>query len=106
LEGKTILVKVEIVDVTLNYNLLLDRSWTHAMHVVASSLFHVICFPHQGKIVTIDQLSLFSSSSSDGNILYVKYTDAPYESVGAGLFKDSSLMGIFCSHLLMLPLST
>ena len=65
------------------------------MHVMASSLFSMILFPHQGKIVTVDQLSFFASSSSDGNVLYVKHSGAPYESVGAGLFKDSVLMGIF-----------
>ena len=58
-------VKVEIVDTNLNYNLLLSRRWTHAMHAVASSLLHVIHFPHQGKIVIVDQLYFFASSSSD-----------------------------------------
>lgn len=65
------------------------------MHVMASSLFSMICFPHQGKIVTVDQLSFFASSSLDGNVLYVKHSGAPYESVGASLFKDYALMGIF-----------
>ena len=65
------------------------------MHVVASSLFCMIQFPHQGKIVIVDQFSFFASSSSDGNVPYVKHTSAPYDSVGAGIFKDSSLMGIF-----------
>jgi len=88
-------VEVEIVDSNLNYNLLLDRSWTHAMRAMASSLFRVIYFPHQGKIVTIDQLSFFASSLLDGNVLYVKHSGAPFESVGAGLFKDSAFMGIF-----------
>jgi len=55
----------------------------------------MIHFPHQGKIITIKQLSLFASSSLDGNVPYVKHTSAPYDSVGAGIFKDSSLMGIF-----------
>ena len=83
-------VKVEIVNANLNCNLLLGQSLTHAMHAVASSLFHVIHFPHQGKIFTIDQLSFFASSSSDGNVLYIKHSGAPYESVGASLFKDSA----------------
>lgn len=65
------------------------------MHAMASSLFHMIYFPHQGKIVTVDQLSFFASSSSDGNVPYVKHSGAPYESVGAGRFKDSASMGIF-----------
>jgi len=53
LEGKTVQVEVEIVDANLNYNLLLGQSWTRAMHAVASSLFCVIHFPHQGRIVTV-----------------------------------------------------
>ena len=35
------------------------------------------------------------SSSLDGNVPYVKNTGAPYESVGAGIFRDPALMGIF-----------
>eukprot|EP00253_Pinus_taeda_P030521 PITA_30521 len=54
LEGKTVEVEVEVVDANLTYNLLLGRSWTYAMRAVASSLFHCIYFPHQGKIVTVD----------------------------------------------------
>jgi len=54
LEGETVKVEVEVVDANLTYNLLLGRSWTYAMQAVASSLFHVICFPHQGKIVIVD----------------------------------------------------
>ena len=82
LEGKKVQVEVKIVDANLNYNLLLGRSWTHSMHVMASSLFHMIHFPHQWKNVTVDQLSFFVSSSSDGNVSHVKHSSAPYESVG------------------------
>jgi hypothetical protein len=57
LEGKTIIVEVEVVDAPLDYNLLLGRSWIYSMYVVVSTLFCVLCFPHQGKIVTIDQLA-------------------------------------------------
>lgn len=94
-EGKTVQIEVEIIDANLNYNLLFGRSMTHAMHAMASSLFRMIHFPHQGKIVTVDQLSLFASSSLDGNVPNVKHTGSPYESVGASLFKGSALMGIF-----------
>ncbi len=65
------------------------------MHVVASSLFCMISFPHQRNIVTVDHMSFFASCSSDGNVLYVKHNGSPYESVAVGLFKYSSLMGIF-----------
>ncbi len=87
-------VEVEVVDANLTYNLLLGRSWTYAMHAVASSLFRVIRFPHQGKIVMVDQLSFFASSS-EGNVPFVEHTPVPFESVGAGLFKEPALMGVF-----------
>lgn len=95
LEGKTVNVEVEIIDANLDYNILLRWSLTHAMHCVVSSLFRVLCFPHQGEIVMVNKLSLFASSSWDGNVPYVKHTGAPYESVGARHFKDPTLMGIF-----------
>lgn len=95
LEGKTVEVEVEVVDANLIYNLLLGRSWTYSMRAVASSLFRVIRFPHKEKIVTVDQWSFFASSSSDGNVPFVEHTSNPRESVGVGLFKDPTLMGVF-----------
>lgn len=65
------------------------------MRAMASSLFRVVSFPHQGKIVTVDQFSFFTSSSFDGNVPFVEHTSIPYESVGAGPFKDLALMGVF-----------
>jgi hypothetical protein len=57
LGGKTVEVDVEVVDAPLDYNLLLGCNWTYAMTTVVSSIFRTLCFPHEGKIVTIDQLS-------------------------------------------------
>jgi hypothetical protein len=57
LGGKTVCVKVEVVDAPLDYNLLLGRSWTYAMQAVVATVFRVLLFPHEGWIVTIDQLS-------------------------------------------------
>ena len=68
---------------------------THTMFCVVSSLLCVLHFHHEGKLVTVDQLSLFSSSSSNNNIPYMENTEIPCEIVGAGLFKDSTLMGTF-----------
>ena len=62
---------------------------------MASSLFHVLYFPHQGKIVTVDQLSFYASSSSDGNVPFVEHTSVPFENVGVGLLKDHALVGVF-----------
>ena len=56
-EGKTVNLDVEVVDASLDYNLILGCSWSYAMIVIVSSVFRLIKFPHNGKIVTIDQLS-------------------------------------------------
>jgi hypothetical protein len=95
LEGKTVQVEVEVFDAPLDYNLLLGRSWIDSMRAVVSTLFHVVRFPHQGKVVTIDQLAFFNSDTRTGNVSFIAKTPPGYENVGVGLLKDSSLMGTF-----------
>jgi hypothetical protein len=60
-------VDVEVVDSPFNYNLLLGLNWTYAMTVVVSSIFRSLCFPHEGKIVMIDQFS-FAHSSPNASV--------------------------------------
>jgi hypothetical protein len=89
---------VEVVDAPLDYNLLLGRSWFYAMTVVASSVFRCVKFPHQGKIVTIDQLDYCTPDAHNqttNNIPFLGDSTITYESVGVGLLKYSSLMGTF-----------
>jgi hypothetical protein len=54
LGGKTMYVEVEVVDVFLDYNLLLGRTWTYAMQAVDVTIFWVLLFPHEGQIMSID----------------------------------------------------
>ena len=42
LGGKTILIDIEVIDVTLDYNILFGRSYMYAMKAVASSIFRTI----------------------------------------------------------------
>jgi hypothetical protein len=95
LEGKSVNVEVEVFDVPLDYNLLLGRSWIDSMRAVVSTLFHVLRFPHQGKVVTVDQLAFFNSDSRTSNVPFISKTPPGYENVGVGLLKDSTLMGTF-----------
>jgi hypothetical protein len=88
-------VKVEVFDAPLYYNILLGRSWIDSMRAIVSTLFHVVCFPHQGKVVTIDQLAFFNSDTRTSNVPFIAKTPSGYENVGVGLLKDSSLMGTF-----------
>ena len=62
------LVKVEVVDVPLDYNLLLGHKWIYAMKAIISSIFRVVYFPFEDHIVMLDQMSFdnFSSSPSLG----------------------------------------
>jgi hypothetical protein len=102
LGGKTIIVDVEVVDAPLDYNLLLGRSWFYAMTIVASSVFRCVLFPHQGKIVIVDQLDLCTTDArapATKNIPFMGDHKITYESIGVGLLKYSSLMGTFPTPL-------
>jgi hypothetical protein len=61
LGGKTIFIDVMVVQDPLDFDLLLGRDYVYAMKVIVSTLFHVIYFPHDGRVVTIDQLSFVGS---------------------------------------------
>jgi hypothetical protein len=95
LEGKTVQVEVEVFDAPLDYNLLLGRSWVDSMRAVVSTLFRVVHFPHQGEVVTVDQLAFFNFDTRTGNVSFIAKTPPGYENVGVGLLKDSLLMGNF-----------
>jgi hypothetical protein len=56
LARNTFLVDVIVVQVPLNFNMLLGCDYVYAMNIVVSMLFWVMHFPHNGSIVTIDQL--------------------------------------------------
>ena len=57
LGGKTICIDVMVVQGPLDFNLLLGRDYVYAMKAIMYTLFRVMHFPHDGKIVTIDQFS-------------------------------------------------
>ena len=46
-----------VVQDPLDFALLLGRDYVYTMKDIVSTLFCVISFPHNGRIVTIDQLS-------------------------------------------------
>ena len=53
LRGKTIYLNVMVVQGPLNYNLLLGRDYIYSMGAIVSSLFRVMCFPHEGRVVQL-----------------------------------------------------
>jgi hypothetical protein len=98
LGGKTVSVDVEVVNAPLDCNLLLGRSWFYSMTIVSLSVFRCVQFPHQGKIVTIDQLDYCTPDAhtpATNNIPFLGDSNITYESVGVGILKYSSLMVTF-----------
>jgi hypothetical protein len=95
LGGKTVCVEVEVVDAPIDYNLLLGRSWTYAMQAVVATIFRVLLFPHEGRIVTIDQLSFSRPDPALGasTVPMVDNPQAGVVNIGVGLCP--SLMGTF-----------
>lgn len=98
LNGKMVTMDIEVVDRKLNYNLLLGSSWTYAMTAIVYTVFCIILFPLDGKIVIVDQLSFCTHDYSplvSGSIPLVGGVPDSYVSIGTSLLKGFSLMGSF-----------
>jgi hypothetical protein len=100
LMGKTILIDIEVIDASLDYNILLGRSYMYAMKAVASSVFQTMMFPHNGKIVTIDQVSHYEPNPSANldkilPLIHTNHDAYPLVEMGPGIFKDPSLLGMY-----------
>jgi hypothetical protein len=70
----------------------------YAMKAIASSVFQTLMFTHNGKIITIDQVSHYkpNPSSNIDNILPFIHTNLdayPLIKMGPRIFKDPSLLG-------------
>jgi hypothetical protein len=71
-----------VVHDPLDFTFLLGRDYVYAMKAIMSTLFRVIYFPHNGKIVTIDQLlfvgpTLTASHQPSLNGPYVQVVSPP-----------------------------
>ena len=57
--GKIVLIDIKVINAQLDYNLLLELSYMYSMRVVASTVFRLMMFPHEGKIVMVDHLTYY-----------------------------------------------
>jgi len=64
LGGKTVYIDVMVIQGPLDFNLLLGRDYVYVMGALVSSLFRVVCFPHEGIILTIVQLSFIGHQAT------------------------------------------
>ena len=75
LAGKAVSVEVEVIDVLLDYNFLLGRSWNYSMSAIASVVLRVVVFLHEGKLVIEDQLSFTQKGRIETNESTVPLVD-------------------------------
>lgn len=69
LRRKTVHVNVMVVQGPLDYNLLLGHDYIYSMGAIVSSLFKVMCFPHEGRVVKlVDQLSFPGSHIASSQV--------------------------------------
>jgi len=75
--GKVVNIEGEIVYANLDYNLLLGRNWIYEMDAIVSSLFHILCFSHEGRIVTVDQMEYSLKESNASSNSFVPLVNNP-----------------------------
>ena len=64
------------------------------MTAIAAIVFRTLQFPHLGKIMTIDQLEFCSpdvTTPTANNIPMLGHSPPPYQLIGVGMLKDSTL---------------
>jgi hypothetical protein len=98
--GKTILIGIEVIDAPLDYNILFGCSYMYAMKEVSSSMFRTMMFPHNGKIITINQLTHCepNHSANIDNILALVCASSDsflVIHIGPRILKVPSLLGTY-----------
>jgi hypothetical protein len=60
LGGKIVFIDVMVIQYPMDFSLLPGQDYVYAMKAIMSTLFCVISFLHDGRIVTIDQISFIN----------------------------------------------
>ena len=110
LAGKIVLIDIEVIDAQLDYNLLLGCSYMYAMRSMASTVFQLLMFSHDGKILTVDQLTYYDPKGPATPKHVIPTIDITIDiisipslsAVGPGLFSEVPMKDTFPS----LPPST
>jgi hypothetical protein len=88
------------ISIWINYNILFGHSYMYSMKEITSSMFRMMMFPHNGKIVTIDQITHYepNHSANIDNILPLVHNslyDYSLIDMGPIIFKDPSFLGAY-----------
>ena len=100
LASKMVFIDVEVVDAPVGYNILLGLSYMYPMKAIALAVFHIMMFPHNGKIVPLDQLTYYDPKPQTNldNVMPTLGGSQPitsYTKVSPGVFKYSTLLGTY-----------
>lgn len=101
LVGKTVFIDIKVLDAQLDYNILLGRSYMYEMSAVVSSVFRVMMFPHDGKMITIDQLTYYEKktlTTPDGVLPFIGSSPelvTTYTEFGPIQFEPATLLRTF-----------
>lgn len=90
---------VMVVQSPLDFNLVLGCHYVYNMGALVSSLFRVMCFPHEGRIMTIDQLSFISTNLTPNQ---PNFLNGPYMQVVSSPPQINYVATYSCSHHLMI----
>ena len=105
LAEKTVLIDIEVINIQLDYNFLLGHSYMYVMRIISSTIFRLLMFPHDGKVVTINQMVYYDPKGSTTPEHVLPTIDTTIDSevvpsllvVGLGLFTDTHLNDTFLS---------
>ena len=112
LVGKTIHIDIEVLDAHLDYNILLGKNYMYAMPAITSSVFHIMMFPHEDRIITVDQLTHNKKRPLKNTNVILPYVDtvldglSRYQEYGPGQFKSLSILGSFLGDPPIIPESS
>jgi hypothetical protein len=70
----------------------------YAMNVATSSIFHIIMFPHNGKIITIGKITYHPPSASNSPISAISAINNalfPPNTIGLRIFKDVLMLDVY-----------
>ena len=59
LVDEIVFIDIKVIKSQLDYNLFLRCSHMYSMRTMASTVFRLLMFPHDGNIVTVDQLTYY-----------------------------------------------
>jgi len=100
---KTIIVDVDIVETPFEYNFLVGYCWFYTMTIVLSSISHTVFLPHEGNIITIDQIdckTLMKKLAATGmSMIFFGGDPLGYVNINIHFFMNLSLMSIFLMSL-------